>query len=369
MNIVPYSAAHRGAVERMNAKLAAAGSEWQFPTDKERPSAPERLPVWIESYVAVEEDEVYAAYLLKHQQFFIHGRAVDVGDLQLPVSLGHVETRYANVSVALLFDVLRRSPRLYGLGFGSEESDFAKLLAAARWQHVTVPFYFDVKSPNEFARNIRLPPEKGRMQAALRLLGRLRLAGVAFEARRLRTSRARPQPLQPGYDVREVQSFDGVADELFERHTESYSFVADRRAAALNCLYPADQPEYIRLLVTKDGDVVGWSVVLDTPMRDHKYFGNLRVGSLADCFAAADEAPAVVAAADDFLTRRGVDIVVSNQLHPAWGEALLGLGYEEGPSNFFFYFSEALASELGELAAWQRHAHLNRGDGEGPANL
>ncbi len=369
MKIVPYSAAHRGAVERMNAKLAAAGSEWRFPTDKERPPAPERLPVWIESFVAVEDDEVYGAYLLKHQHFFIGGRMVEVGDLQLPVSLGHVDSRYANVSVALLFDVIRRSPRLYGLGFGSEESDFARLLTAARWQHLTVPFYFDVKSPNEFARNIRLPSDKRRIQAALRLLGRLRLAGAAFKARRLGAPRSSRQALAHDCELRQVQTFDGVADELFERHAESYCFVGDRRAGALNCLYPVEHGEYIRLVVTRDDDVIGWSVVLDTRMRDHKYFGDLRVGTLADCFAAAGEAPAVVAAADRFLTQRRVDIVVSNQLHPAWGGALREIGYEEGPSNFFFYFSADLASELGELPAWERHAHVNRGDGEGPGNL
>lgn len=369
MKIVPYSAAHRDAVERMNAKLAAAGSEWQFPTDKERPPATEDLPVWTESFVAADEDEVYGAYLLKHQQFFARGRPVEVGDMQLPLSLGHLDNRYSNVSVALLFDVLRRSPRLYGLGFGSEQNEFAKLLTAARWQHLAVPFYFDVKSPNEFARSIRLPPDKRAMQVALRVLGHLRLAGPAFRVRRLSGSKPSGQSLGARYDIREVSRFDHVADEVFERHVESYSLVGDRRAAALNCLYPDDQPDYMRLMVTKDGDTVGWSVVLDTRMHDHKYFGNLRVGSLADCFAAVDEAPAVVAAADEFLTRRGVHIVVSNQLHPAWGDALRAIGYDEGPSNFFFYFSEALADELGERAGWERQAHLNRGDGEGPANL
>lgn len=369
MKIVSYSAAHRGAVERMNAKLAAAGSPWQFPTDQERPAAPERLPVWTESIVALDEDEVYGGYLLKHQQFFVRGRAIEVGDMQLPLSLGHVDDRFSNVSVALLFDVIRRSPLLYGLGFGSERNEFAKLLTAARWQHLTVPFYFDVKSPNEFARNIRLPADKRVMQTALRVLGQLRLAAVALRARRLRGPSARGGSRATPYAVREVPRFDDRADALFERHAPSYSFVGDRRYAALNCLYPEDQPKYIRLVVTKDGDMVGWSVVLDTRMHDHNYFGNLRVGSLADCFGAPEDAPAIIAAADEFLTRRGVDIVVSNQLHPSWCAALRKIGYEEGPSNFFFYFSQSLADELGKVAGWEEHAHLNRGDGEGPTNL
>ncbi|MDQ4048099.1 MAG: hypothetical protein M3131_01760 [Actinomycetota bacterium] len=356
----------------MNAKLAAAGSPWQFPTDRERPAARDGLPVWTESFVALDEGEVYGAYILKHQEFFVRGRSVEVGDLQLPVSLGHVDDKYSNVSVALLFDALRRTPRLYGLGFGSEQSEFAKLLTAARWQHLTVPFFFDVKSPDAFARNIRLPPDKGAMQTALRVLGQLRLAKAAFRLRRLRRlgrSKSSRQSLAAPYEVREAPRFDGSVDRLFEAHVKSYALIGDRRAGALNCLYPEDQPEYIRLVVTKDREIVGWSVVLDTRMHDHKYFGDLRVGSLADCLAAPGEAPTVVAAADEFLSRRGVDIVVSNQLHPAWCGALQAAGYEEGPSNFFLYFSDGLAKELGEGAAWDREAHINRGDGEGPDNL
>jgi hypothetical protein len=192
---------------------------------------------------------------------------------------------------------------------------------------------------------------------------------LLWARRKLRSRRPSGQAERAYHGAREVPQFDGVADELFEAQLESYSFVGDRRSAALNCLYPGDDPEFIRLVVEREGTVIGWAVLLDTSMRDHKYFGDLRVGSLADCFAALRDAPAVVAAADDFLTRRGVDVVVSNQLHYAWCEALEASGYEAGPSNFFFYFSEGLSNELGERAAWERGAHLNRGDGEGPTNL
>ena len=80
-------------------------------------------------------------------------------------------------------------------------------------------------------------------------------------------------------------------------------------------------------------------------------------------------APAVVAAADDALTARGVDLVVSNQLHPAWCGALADAGYELGPSNFFFYSSEALREALSGQPEWENGIHMNRGDGEGPGHL
>jgi hypothetical protein len=367
IEFVSYTAARHAAVERFNAKLAAGGSEWQFPP-RERPPDADELPTWTESFVAADGDEVYAGYIFKHQRFLLEGEPFDVCHLQLPLSLGQVDGEFAQVSAALIFDVIRRSSYVFSLGLGAEDTQFAKLLTAAGWRHITVPFHFSVKSPNRFARNIRLPPGRARLQRMLRLLGGLRLAGLAFRVRGLLGSRGRPP--RPAYNsVREIPRFERFADDLLEANAPSYGLVADRSAATLDLLYPEGEERYLRLVVERGDAIVGWAVVLDTQMRDDKYFGDLRVGSLADCFASPEDAPAVVAAADDFLSRRGVDIVVSNQLHPAWCAALEAAGYESGPSNFFFYFSEGLAERAGAVPNWERQVHLNRGDGEGPGHL
>jgi hypothetical protein len=370
VEIVPYSLRDREAVERMNAKLSAAGSEWSFPAE-EAPEDVQHLPVWTESVVAREGGEVFGGYLFKHQRFFLEGRELEVGNLTLPLSLGDIDSAYAHVSVALLFDVRQRSPYCYALGLGAEDTKMARMLTAAGWQHLTVPFQFSVKSPNAFARNIRLPAEKKLLQSALRVLGGLRLAGLALKSRDLlrskgeavRSSRAQDAP------ARQVPEFDAFADDLFAAHAASYSLIGDRSAAALNILFPTAEHKYLRLVVERDDEVIGWALLLDTRMQDDKYFGNMRVGSIVDCFAAPQDARAVVAAADDFFTRRGVDLVVSNQLHAAWHQALASAGYEEGPSNFFLYYSEDLAEQLGTIPDWSREAHMNRGDGEGPGNL
>jgi hypothetical protein len=368
VEIVSYAPALREAVDRLNARLAEAGSEWQF-APRERPPATQEHAVWEESFVAVAEREVCGGYILKHQQFFLGGRSLDVGSLQLPVSLGEVDSEFGHVSVALLFDAIRRSPRLYSLGLGSEETKFARLLAAARWRHLTVPFNFTVKAPNRFARNIRLPAGRAAVEGALRLLGHARLAGLAFRGRRALAPSRRKRSRPPSVRWREQPDFEEFADELFAANVKEYGFVADRSLRALRRLYPAEEERYLRLAVEKDGRFVGWALVLDTQMSGDKYFGEMRVGSIADCFAAPDDAYAVVSAADEFLSQRGVDLVVSTQLHPRWREALTAAGYESGPSNFFFYFSEDLAAELDASPDWEQKTHLNRGDGEGPAHL
>jgi hypothetical protein len=369
MEILPFSFDRQEAVDRFNARLAAAGSEWTFPAPERPPDAGER-PVWTESYVAVEDGEVYGGYILKHQRFVLEGRRIDVGSLQLPLSLGEVDEAYGRVSVALLFDAIRRRPYLYSLGLGSEDSQFARLLAAAEWQHVAVPFYFKVLSANRFAREVRLPPDRARVQQALRALGHARLAAAAFALRRAIGRRGsapaadRPAPAS----ARLVTSFDDVADDVFASCAPEYRLIAERTSAVLREVFPREEPRYLRLVVERGGSPIGWALVLDTRMRDAKYFGDMRVGSIADCLAQPDDATAVVAAASEHLAHRGVDLIVSNQLDARWGAALAADGYERGPSNFFFYFSPEFGEQL-TADGWEARTHLNRGDGEGPAHL
>lgn len=363
MNIERYAAAtHLLAVERFNAKLADARSEFRFYTQE--PTSGQAIS--FETFVATDGPEVLGGYLLKHQAFSLAGEPIALANMQLPLSLGLIDKRFSYVSGAMLFDALDRNERIYCLGLGSQTSRLAQLLTAAGWQCLVVPFYFSIKNANRFARNIRLPAERAWTQRLLRAAGHLRLAGLGLWAANKRRRPVSPSRVVP---VSVAQHFDQSADELFQQHLIAYTLVGDRSAAALNELCPPRDPKFIRLLV-KDGDrLVGWALVLDTQMTDHKYFGSMRVGTLADCFAAPGDAGLVVAAADRFLSERGVDLVVSNQMHPAWGDALVNAGYRSGPSNFFFYFSPALADSLAATPGWERGIHLNRGDGDGPIHL
>jgi hypothetical protein len=108
-------------------------------------------------------------------------------------------------------------------------------------------------------------------------------------------------------------------------------------------------------------------VLLDTQMRGHLQFGDMRVGSIVDCLAAPEQAGAVMRAAAGVLEERGVDLMVSNQLHRAWSDALQQAGFRKGPSNFLLALSPALAECVN--GAGDDGFHFNRGDGDGPIHL
>src|SRR5437867_3147441 len=144
---------------------------------------------------------------------------------------------------------------------------------------------------------------------------------------------------------------------------------AVRDARVLNILYPPDDIRFIRLKIVDGCSVAGWAVLLDTVMADDKYCGNMRVGSILDCLALPEDANAVMAGAARVLEDRGVDLLLSNQSHPAWCQGLKMAGFVEGPSNFFFVASKALTKLLNEIDPAGTAIHLNRGDGDGPIHL
>jgi hypothetical protein len=69
------------------------------------------------------------------------------------------------------------------------------------------------------------------------------------------------------------------------------------------------------------------------------------------------------------LGERGVDLVVSNQAHRAWRNAMRRSGFLRGPSNFAFAVSEKLAALFAPFERQAELAHLTRGDGEGATHL
>ncbi len=119
-----------------------------------------------------------------------------------------------------------------------------------------------------------------------------------------------------------VRGFSGWADDFWNACKTSYAMIAVRDSETLNILYPAGSNTFLCYKVTRGSTVLGWSVLLDTQMRDHKHFGNLRVGSIVDCFALPEQAFGVVRAATQVLEARGVDLILSNQSYAAWGAAL-----------------------------------------------
>jgi hypothetical protein len=77
----------------------------------------------------------------------------------------------------------------------------------------------------------------------------------------------------------------------------------------------------------------------------------------------------VVAAATRFLHRRDVDIIASNQSHPAWARGFAENGYLVLQNRRLFAASPALQQLLEPFTETAQGLHLTNMDGHGPAGF
>jgi hypothetical protein len=368
IQIIPYAPSHVEAVRDFNRRLRDKGQVYfQFP----KSPVPEWLPalpgrtLYREFFLALEGADVRGGYILKHQQFLLRGQVASVGNLQLPLSEGIVDARYRLVGFQLLRDALRRQPMLYALGMGGLEKPLPAMLKAAGWEVSAVPFYFRILHPNAFLRNIT-PLRKSRaLRVAADLLAATGIGSVGLKC----LHRLQDRTSREGYSSMEVNRFSPAVNEVWHACGKSNPLIASRDDESLSLLYPPEDSRFHRLEIYRKNKLVGWTVLLDSQMQRHNYFGNLRTGSIVDGLAYPEDVDGIVAVASDALAARGVDVTISNQMHNRWGLALRRSGFLAGPSNFILALSPQLAAALKPISDTRGSLHINRGDGDGPIHL
>ncbi|MEI8349025.1 MAG: hypothetical protein WCI77_02630 [Candidatus Omnitrophota bacterium] len=370
IEIKPYSENFIDKVRSFNLRLKNGGLLFSFPVS----NIPEWLPkienrkIYQEYFLAIENNsEVRGAYILKHQEFILKDKAVSLADYQLPISEGTVNKSYSLIGVQLLTNALKRQPLLFGLGMGSYKEPLPKMLKAAGWSLFTVPFFFKVCRPFKFLKNINFIRKKKIINIFLDLIAITGMGWIIIKLLQLLFEKI--NLVNRNISVEIINDFSIWADEVWNVSKGQYHMIAVRDSTVLNILYPKENNSFIRLKVLQNNKVIGWAIVLDTPMINHKQFGNMRVGSIVDCLALTGEEFEVIKSAAGFLEKNGVDIIVSNQFHSFWRKALISNGFLEGPSNFIFAASRKLTELLYPLGANKFKFHINRGDGDGPIHL
>jgi hypothetical protein len=371
--IQPYRPEHEPAVAEFNQRLRQGGEDenmafyrWALPRWLPH-SADSRI--YNEYFVAVDGGVVRGGYALKTQEFwFPDGQMRSIAYYHHPLSEGIVNKAHAIVGTLLLRDAMQRAPLLYCLGMGGYDHPLPQMLIRLGWAHCPVPFYFRVVNPSRFLKNIQALRSSASRKILLDLAA---YSGTGWAGSKLfQGYHALLAPADTA-DCVEVDAFDADTKSLqsvWEQARQTGSFTAVRSADALHVLYPPAQKHLTRLVVKRNGTAIGWAVVGER-RKDAKY-GNMRVGSVVDCFALPGSWFSVVRCATQTLERQGFDLILSNQSHQAWGNAFKAAGYLTGPSNFIFAASKKLAELLAPFEAVRPRMHLTRADGDGlPGNF
>jgi len=370
IEIKSYTEDKKGIVIDFNRRLKAGGVSFQFPElniSKRLPKIDDRK-IFQEYLLALENNSIVrGAYILKHQNFSFSGDIISIADYQLPISEGIVNKQYNIIGIQLLTDALNKQPLLFALGMGGYEESLPKMLKAMRWEMFSIPFYFKIIHTQQFLRNITYL----RNTILKRLLFNLiYVTGLGLISVKLLQFFHKGGEIQNNsISCDEVNEFSSWANDLWEKCKSKYAMTAVRDKNTLNILYPNDDERFIRLVIAENNSVIGWAVVLNTQMSNHKQFGNMRVGSIVDCLALPEDASKVIFSATNHLEKVGVDIIVSNQSHNYWCSALNKSGFIKGPSNFIFAASKKLTNYLQPWESIKSRMHINRGDGDGPINL
>ena len=367
MRVEPFSHSRVPALRAFNQRLAAARAGWRFPEDPNPDWLP-RLPrseVYQELFLLVEDDDVRGAYVLKHQPVSFRGQVVRVGNLYMPLSEGIINRTYSLVGARLFSDALRRESLLFALGLGGAAAQVTGLVRALGWELHTVPFFFKVLHGPEFLKHIRYLRTNRIRKLLLDLAAASGMGWLAVSAARRLLTR-RPRASEP-LSAEVVERFEEWADELWHTCATGYSFVAVRTSEILNRLYPPGRPGLIRLCIRSGDQVIGYVVLQDEQSSLHaEFLGRMRVGTIVDNLSLPEHAEAVMWLAAQHLEQRGVDVIISNQSHPAWRSALHRAGFLEGPSRCVFAAAKLLAQEIRREDPYVREVHLTRGDGDWP---
>lgn len=375
IRIVPHDPQYSEAVEAFNLRLQEGGSRWGFYTHHECDWIPRRqgAKVWRDFYLAVAEDgKVRGGFALKPQPWYIRGSDHTVADWQGPFSEGEISPQYAALGLRMVRDMQKKEPLLYSWGHGGRDVPILQLIRKMGWFVHGSPLMLHINNPFQFLRKNGVLRRSTGWRLLLDLsafsgLGPLALYALMSAQSTLSRHRYGLRVADRPVILSEFDHFEPWADELWNRCKSRYEALAVRDSGNMNVLLPAGKwPKAIKLKVEQEGEVIGWVAVMDTAMKGDLRFGDLRLGSVIDCLAAPEHCFTVIRAAKQYLCDRGVDLIISNQTHPAWIEGFEGNGFLRIPNMRFMACSPALSDAFSPHNTILKGLHLTNLDGHGP---
>lgn len=355
------------AIQRLNARLEDRGvHDRVYPESGNTPAESRGEAMSQELYVAADEQEIRGGVWLHEHQFFQRGESFRAGWLKYPVAESLINREYGGVPGAMLLTMMRRQPEIMALGMGQRTAPFTQLLASLGWGIVDVPFYASAIRPARVLRYLPQVQRKPLMKSVAGMLSRVGAANIALSPQTIRR-RLTLRSLLNGVEAHPEEQFGAWADEAWNEARDHYGFLARRDASMLNLFY-RNYPGLKRLRVTRNGKNIGWIATTmahpKVPLA-HKEFGELCVGLIADGMGTPENARYLLAAAVKYLADNDADLVVTNQIHPAWRAPLGTLGFLQRPTNFFFGYSKKMTPRL-DSQIESGGVYLNRGDCDGP---
>ena len=228
---------------------------------------------------------------------------------------------------------------------GGYSEALPKLLKGMNWNLQIIPFFFKVCHPRTFLNNIRYLKKTKLKSFIIMLIANSGLGWLCLKFIFLVDSLFHIRfKKEPYIVVEEIEVFDQDLSSVWENAKQYNSFIAVRNCNYLKMLY--SDKKFIKLKFFDNNKIVGWSISLCTKLDDHKQFGHMKLGSIVDCLSLKGYEKSIICKTAKVLKYKEADLIVSNQSHIFWKNALKMNSFINGPSNYIFALSKILSDKL-----------------------
>ena len=351
------------AAKAFNARMAAANAPADFVAECVNPVAA-GASIAKRQYVVVDGQDVRGGVLKVEYPAWLNGSPVPATNYQSPISEGIIDKKYSLTAMVLVKFMQQAGSRSFIVGMGDAKNPLPRLLRAGGWSVEPVPFFFRVCRPNRFLSELRLLKDDPKRRVLAKVAVATGAGWLGMQALQSRGILVRAA--SRSCCIRPAAEWGLWADVLWERFRNNCSFGVVRDRRTLTELYPVSDGRLLRFLMERAGQAVGWAACFNSQMNGHAIFGNLRVATILDCIAEPEHAPSLIALVARALHSAGADLVVSNQTHRCWRDALQRCGFQTSKSNYLLAMSPTLAQDV---AAARASIHVTRGDGDGRIHL
>ena len=363
MEFRPYHPIDKPAALALRQRLQAHDPSLSFPIPENNHPDLCTEPSEVQLIVAADSDGIHGGYSMRCDHYRWQGKPVLFYYFGYPISEGLLSKQYATLGLQLQRDIQKRAQLAYGLGGGGIQSRVNQLKIRGGWSADEVPCFFYCNRTSHVLE--QLPAlQRGKTRSTLaRILAKsgLGAAGVAaFNFLRSRKSESFNQ--KTNYQI--VSQFPEWVDTLYEQCSIEFDLIARRDRTTLKKRFPIDAPHLNRGIVTSRSRRVGWFTTLEKIHNKAQYFGDLKVGLIADFLAPPEHVDKVIWAATQQLRQADCDLIICNASHSSAVGALNSTGFFQGPSNFPMLVSPQLGKRLGNLSNTLARLHIVRADGD-----
>ena len=363
MDIRPYQQQDRTEAMKLEIRLRAHDTSLSFPIIDRADEVDFEQPSQIQLIVAADDAGIHGGYYMRCDHYRIAGIPHQLFYFGYPISEGVVNKRYAALGLQLQIDIEKRAQLAYGLGGGGMDSQVNQLKQRGGWSARNIPCLLYINQPEKVLRELPSLHRNGMRSLAAKTLACSRAGKLSLTAAKLMRSFGNSRRNhKEAYEI--VETMPHWIDEFYERCAKSYNLLSRRDRKALDVRFPNSSSLLSRGIVREGGKNLGWFVTLEQIHNKEHFFGNLKVGLLADFLAHPKDAMAITRAATDHLLRAGCDMIVCNACHASWIQALRKCGYFRGPTNFPFLASPKLTGILSPLEDTLENSHIVRADGD-----